>query len=242
MWSSFVATYRRKVTTASDRKTNVILAISDPTKPAIQNITAGEVFLAFNSMLCPRETVGTSACQAVSTEWQLTEWISSALMTAVAGPFVSDPLDYLRDLFMTPLYIYNPQMDGIGIGPVPAIGEIVSGLPDENYINGSLARPMNHLVISTCTIISYISVGGILLFWILVLLAVTITRQVLKTSNFPVVDFSTLSVAVQEGTDQPEFRTSLEELFRNCEAGDNEGILAQSAKAEVHSMRQPKPP
>jgi hypothetical protein len=228
--------YRRRVTAAVDWKTSVILDVSEFGAPIIQEVTVEDFKLAFDSMLCRRaDSTGSLGCPEASSESQLTQWIASALLSNAPAPFIADPWNYLRNLFMTPLYLYNPMRDGIGLSPVPSIVEIPSGVPEENLINGSLARPVNHLVVQRWTVVTYISVGGFLVFLILGLLVSTIGRQVQKTSDFPVLDFSTLSVVKQDSKEQPEMPTTFDELLEECESGDNEKILEQASKAKVYS-------
>lgn len=241
IWSTFVRVYRRTVTTVADRKTNIILDVKDLSPPEVQEITAEEFKIAFNSMLCPlTNSVGSQGCQAGSSEWHLTQWIVSVLSIDTAAPFISDPLDYLRNLFMTPLYLYNIMIDGIGLNPVPSIAEIPSGVPGENLIKGSLARPVRHLVVRQWTVVTYTSVGGFLVFLILGLLVSTVGRQAQKTSDFPVLDFSTLSIMSQDSKGQPEISTTFKELFRGCKAGDSDKLLERASKARVYSMPRPQ--
>lgn len=161
----------------------------------------------------------------------------SVLLFDTVAPFISDPMDYLRNLFMTPLYLYNTMIDGLGLTPVPSIVEIPSGIPKENLVKGSLARPVNHLVVQRWTVVTYISVGGFLVFVILGLLASTIGRQVQKTSDFPVLDFLTLSIVKQDSKEQPEMPTTFDDLFGEYESGDNERIFEQASKAKIYSKR-----
>lgn len=223
----------------ADRKTNAILDVSDFGASKPQDITVEDFRLAFNSMLCPwtNATIN-SGCPASSTDWQLTQWIASVLLLNTAAPFVSEPLDYLRNLFITPLYLYNTMIDGAGLSPVPSITEIPSGVPEENLIQGSLAKPVNHLVVRRWTVVTYIAVGGFLVFLILGLLVSTIGRQVQKTSDFPVLDFSTLSIVEHDSSNQGEVPTTLDTLFKRCECGDSEAILEKVSKAKVYSKKR----
>lgn len=224
---------------AANRKTNAILDVSEFGAHESQDITVEDFKLAFDSMLCPwtNSTVDLG-CPTASAEWLLTQWIASILMFDAAAPFISEPLNYLRNLFATPLYLYNTMIDGIGLSPVPSIVEIPSGVPKENLIKGALARPVKHLVVRRWTVVTYIAVGGFLVFMILGLLVSTIGQQVQKTSDFPVVDFSTLSVIKQDTRVPGEMPTTFDDLFKSCESWNSEKILEQASKAKVYSKKR----
>ncbi|KAH8663554.1 hypothetical protein BGZ60DRAFT_411599 [Tricladium varicosporioides] len=110
MWVTFVAIYRRKATVTTHRGNNTILGTGDFGEPEIQNITAAEFSTAFDSILYTWKNSSTLLpCEGSAQDWQLTEWIyTSLLFNAAIAPFVAAPLETLRNLFMAPLYLYNP--------------------------------------------------------------------------------------------------------------------------------------
>lgn len=239
MWATFIAIYRRKVTIATDRRSNTILGISDFGNPETQNITAADFSTAFNSMLYTWKNDSIRLpCDLSGQDWQLTEWVfSSLLFNAAVSPFVAAPLESIRNLFMAPLYLYNPLT--FGTDNNVSIDSPQKFLPQENYISGSYAKPVTHLVIKQWTSITYVVVDVFLLILVIATLAYGLRHHKQKNSHFPPIDFLTLSTIPPVPADQPQgSQDGMATSFAGCEAGDNGAILREADKIKIWARKR----
>lgn len=190
-WNVIVAPYRRHATVSIERKTGELLDVKNLTKAEPQDITPADFLSAFNGMLYPFQPLNVSfACDVTGVQFQLTSWISNVLDFSRTALFQVQPREIMRNLFMVPLFFYNPMTSPLG--PLPSVTEKVDGLPSENYILGSFSHEVKLLTITWWTVLTYIIVCGSILFLILLVLAVTAWDQVQQTSDFPFIDFLTL--------------------------------------------------
>jgi len=230
---------------ATDRNTGVLLAIQDLSAPQIQNITINEFWEAFDGMFYPfKNTTDNSTSGDPGPEETLTKWLAAALQLQPGSlaSYLSEPREIIQNIFMMPLYLYNPLIDGSELSPIPSPWDVKPGLPQENYINGSFARAVDHLEISQWTAICYVAVGGFLLLFILLVLALTAGNQAQKTSDYPVVDFLALERTSFSSGDAPgnegvrpggHDKSDVAEIFVGCAAGDNRAILEASRGVRI---------
>lgn len=242
-WSTWVSIHRRKATVFASRVTSQILQATDLQPTEIQTtITPKNFTQVFNGMLYPWKN--TTQLQSLSPEWQLTTSLAISLAFAGVVPHISEPMDRLRNLFMAPLYAYNPVISGLGINAAPAIDSIQPGLHPENYISGSLAKPVNHLQISNWTKLVYATVGSFLIVLaVCVMFGSWLAGPAQETSGFSMVDFVSLTTSKpsEDGEEPPlgeEGGKGMEEVFRGCEGGDNGEILRAAEGVKVYSRRR----
>jgi len=109
IWSTFMSIYRRTATVTSDRSSAAILDVSDLGDPVSQNLTAEGFTTALNAMLYKYTETNPlgGVCPAVGSDWQLTVAMSSAFENSLLAPQISTPMNILRNLFATPLFVFN---------------------------------------------------------------------------------------------------------------------------------------
>jgi len=121
--------------------------VKDLTPAEPQDITPADFLTAFNGILYPFQPLNVSfACDETAVQFQLTRWISTVLSFSRTAFYQTEPREILRNLFMVPLYFYNPMTSPLG--PAPSVTEKVDGLPDENYISGSFSHKVELLTIT----------------------------------------------------------------------------------------------
>ncbi|KAL5326497.1 hypothetical protein ACEPPN_004183 [Leptodophora sp. 'Broadleaf-Isolate-01'] len=234
-WSGFVGVYRRNATVASERKTGVLLDIGDlsPAKP--QHIPPADFLTAFNGMLLPwRQQNNSFECDASGPQYQLTQHISVLLDLSRFASYQVEPREILRNIFLVPLYFYNPLTTPFIT--IPARTEIATDSPNENYIDGSYAHDVNRLDISWWTVLTYMIVCGIILILILLVLALTVWNQVQETSDYPVVDFLKLTreTSIASGnTGNAGTHDDIASIFANCAVGESRDIVEASRGVRI---------
>ncbi|KAL2059747.1 hypothetical protein VTL71DRAFT_10131 [Oculimacula yallundae] len=243
-WNVIVAMYRRMATVSIDRRTGEILDMKNLTKAEPQEITPADYLTAFDGMLYPFKKLDISfACDEDGGQFQLTKWISTVLLFSKTALYQREPREILRNLFMVPLYFYNPMTSPFG--PLPSVTEKAQGLPSENNILGSFSHKVDLLTISWWTVLTYIISCGILLFLILLVLAVTAWNQVQETSNYPLVDFLTLKKATAGTTPNRSganagSQDDVATVFANCTNGGSRDILEASRGVRIIGREEAK--
>ncbi|KAK0124616.1 hypothetical protein ONS95_009565 [Cadophora gregata] len=236
-WNVIVAPYRREATVAVDRKSGELLDVKNLTKAEPQDITPADFLTAFNGFLYPFQALDISfACDVTGVEFQLTSWISNILDVSRTAAYQVHPREVLRNLFMVPLYFYNPMTSALG--PPPSVTKKVDGLPSENYILGSYSEKVDLLTISRWTVVAYIIVCGLILFLILLVLALTAWNQVQQTSDFPFVDFLALKrqtvIGISGGSGAARAtQDDIAGVFDNCVHGESGDIIEASRGVRV---------
>jgi hypothetical protein len=225
-FSTILSISRRTATVYMSRDTGTILAWEDLGKPKLQNITASDFKTAFDIMIIPWSN-SSSDIPTTSTTWQLTAQIASSLYINLAAPESSRSLDYLRNLFATPLYVFNPLV----LSGAPAITDVQPDLLRENYINGSYAREMIHAVPERWTVLTYVGVSGLLLLIIFLALALGTRYEGPESSLFPFVDSLGLKWIVVD--DEEKEVDDMKEVFRAADLGDDDKILEQAGRVRV---------
>ncbi|PVH73509.1 hypothetical protein DL98DRAFT_659361 [Cadophora sp. DSE1049] len=236
-WNVIIAPYRRNTTVALDRKTGDLLDFKNLTKAEPQDITPADFLSAFNGILYPFQPLNVSfACDVTGIQFQLTSWISNVLDFSRTALYQVQPREILRNLFMVPLFFYNPMTSPLG--PLPSVTEKVEGLPSENYILGSFSHKVRLLTIAWWTVLTYIIACGLILFLILLVLAITAWDQVQETSDFPFVDFLKLkSETITAMTNGSGAATGTQDdmttIFTNCAHGESGDIIEASRSVRI---------
>jgi hypothetical protein len=187
MFSTLIAINRRLATTASNRVTNNILEIQSLGPPMAQEISPRDFSLAFNNLIC---TIGSAStlCSGIEANALLTSMIRICIQTGQYAVTNSIPLDYLRNLFATPLILFNPVTSGFGISSL-YVNTVQPGLAPENYMNGSLARPITYVAPEEWTVVAYVGVSSFLLGLGWVLLVWAMRYDPPEKSAFAFADF-----------------------------------------------------
>jgi hypothetical protein len=187
MFSTLMAINRRLATTASDRFTSNILEIQSLGPPTAQEISPQNFSLAFDTLICPIGSVST-LCTGTGVNALLTTEIWSSIQLGQHAVTSTFPLDYLRNFFATPLIRFNPVTSGFGLSS-PSVDKVQPGLATENYVNGSLARPITYVAPEKWTLYAYAGVASFLLGLAWVVLFWAMQYHPPERSAFALVDF-----------------------------------------------------
>src|SRR5438477_4574496 len=135
MWSTLLAINRRLATTASDITTSNILQIQSLYSPTVQEISPKNFSGAFDSIIYPLgSTMKSTYCSVNGVNSLLTTAIFTNILLGQYAATSTIPLNYLRNLFATPLILFNPVTSVLGPG-YPSIDNVQPGLAPENYMN-----------------------------------------------------------------------------------------------------------
>ncbi|KAH7360947.1 hypothetical protein BKA65DRAFT_577974 [Rhexocercosporidium sp. MPI-PUGE-AT-0058] len=234
-WSGFVGIYRRNATVAIERKTGVLLDIEDLSAAKAQHIPPADFLTAFKGMLLPwREQNRSFEFDTSGPQFQLTMQIAVLLDRSRSATYQVEPREIMRNIFMVPLYFYNPLTTPFI--PQTAITEIATDSPKENYIDGSYAHKVNRLEISWWTVLTYMIVCGMILILIILILALTAWNQVQETSDYPFVDFMNLkreTSMANRNTRVPGSHDDVETIFANCAVGESGSIIEASRGVRI---------
>jgi hypothetical protein len=228
-WGISIAIHGRTASIVSDRRTLDILDVSDLGPLEAQDIPIWNFKTTWNSILYSLSKLRTSdICKTSPVAYQLTENMGSFLQFSTLAEFgveVNTPQEYLRNLFAASLHYFNLIMLN-DADPSPYTQQ--AGIPFENQINGSLAMPVSHLVITRWTVYTYIAVSGLILLITCVYLAISSLRTIPETSEFAVIDALAIRCQSNLSQQQNEASTALEGTFNGIGAGDDGAILRQA--------------
>lgn len=132
------------------------------------------------------------------------------------------PLDYLRNLFAAPLILFNPVTSGFGISSL-GVNNVQPSLAPENYVNGSLARPITYMAPEEWTVIACVGAASLLLSLGWVLLAWAMCYDPPETSAFAFVNFLRLR---WNGSRSDIWNEGIQDVF-----------LAKSSNEDGHMLR-----
>lgn len=223
--ATFISISRRTATVYAMRETSTIVAWEDLGKPEPQVITPSDFKTAFDVMVAPWSN-SSSVLPPEDSTYQLTSLIASSLNLALQAPETTQSLDYLHNFFATPLYVFNPVLLAF-----PAISNVATDLPPENYINGSYARTRVHAVPERWTVLVYLVVSSVILLACFVGLIVGTGYKGLELSAFPFIDSLKLEwVVASAGGREVE---NIREVFRNVDLADNKQVLERADGVRV---------
>lgn len=234
MWSTWIAIYRRRATIAADRKNGLLLDVSDLSDAIVQKNMTGSFYVAINQILHPwTGAASTLQCADVGPDMQVTAWLTSLLVTFANKSSTSETRDTLRNLFMTPLYMYDPMKllttnQSYEDATWPDVAT-------ENKIYGSFARRLDHLTISEWTAMTYAVSAGLLLVLVVAARLLSL-KQIQPASKFPIVDFLLLKNSVlieKRQADGTNSEIAILDVFRGCEAGHDKQILCSITAVEL---------
>lgn len=229
--STFISIYRRKASFVASRSTGDILSVQNTGPATPQDISPEDFTKAIDTFLWPWNNGSyPQLCEIVSQQVGLNGLMWSALTQGMVGGASTLPLDYLRNLFATALFMFNSAY--VGAPVTTSYVDILKGLPAENYVDGSMAREVYHTVPAAWTVYAFIAVGGIILLLIWgVLLTLTPYYGVPKTSSFPFVDLLALRWENLEGS--TEGTDDLKNVFPGRARGDDMEVIRQAADVKV---------
>lgn len=161
---------------------------------------------------------------------QLTAQIATTLILNLAAPESTKSLDYLCNLFATPLYVFNPLLLGLSAAP-PDITDIQLGLLPENYINGSYAKRRDHAVPERWTVLVYVIVSGVLLLVCFLGLVVGTGFEGTESSEFHFIDSLKLKWFIEEhnGAEVEDLR----HFFSSIDLANNAKVLAHASGVRI---------
>jgi len=150
--------------------------------------------------------------------------------------------EYLRNLLVTPLQLFNSVADGTRL-QVPATDGPRPDLPVENSFMGSYAREVEYVAPARWTIYAYMASGGVLLLligcattWTLASV-LTAKKKISEPSIFPLVDFLRLDhlLTVRGTGEHPDeiARADLTNVFRDESLRNDHMILRDAANVRV---------
>jgi hypothetical protein len=178
-------------------------------------------------MLCPltEASLVSSYCTGEAALAQLTDGIQTDILIGNAAPTSSRPLDNLHNLFAASLMVFNPVTSALGATPMP--NGIQSGLPHENYVKGSVARPAAFVAPQRWTALAYAAVMGSLLVLMWCYIAWAIESRPKRTRPFPILQF--LMLKWGGGT----VGTDLKEHFENNRDYENWHPLGEASRFKL---------
>ena len=226
--ATFISISRRTATVYSMRDTSLIVAWEDLGTPQVQVITPSDFKTGFDTMVVPWNS--SSLAFQNQDNILLTAQIASTLRINLDAPESTKSLDYLCDLFATPLYVFNPLLLGSN-AIVPYITDIQPGLPVENYINGSYARTRDHAVPEYWTVLVYVIVSGVLLLACFLGLIVGTGLEGFESSEFPFIDSMKLKWSM-EHDDRREFE-GVRDVFSGVDLADKVEVLERAAGVRI---------
>lgn len=228
MFSTLIAINRRLATTASNRATNNILEIQSLGPPMAQEISPRDFSLAFNTLICAIGSTST-LCSGTEANALLTDIIRINIQTGQYAVANTIPLDCLRNLFATPLILFNPVTSGFGISSLH-VNSVQPGLAPENYMNGSLARPITYVAPEKWTAVAYVCVSSFLLGLGWVLLVWAMRYDPPEASAFAFVDFLRLR---WNGTGSDIWNGDIQDLFLTKRSNKDADILRAVGDVKV---------
>lgn len=225
--STFIAIYRRTASFVASRSTGDILSVYNLGPAEAQHISPQNFSRAIDTMLYPwSNSSSPQLCEIVGERAVLNAMMWTRLAQGIVAGAWTGPLDDLRNLFATALFVYNP----VTFTGQISINETQSGLLAENYITGSMAREGTHVVPQAWTVYVYIAVAGGILVVISVLLPWTATYKAPNTSAFPFVDCLSLNRYV---TGSMTEQRDLMEVFVGLQQGKDMDVLERIANVKV---------
>jgi hypothetical protein len=201
-WATRLVIHRRLVTFTADRRTELIVSVSDLSPPILQTIPASDFRPAFASLLC-EETSKSSLCEQLGPNTLFTDSVASMAAVTVNSNAFSPALGILQNLFATSLYLFTPvfirqtQVDAVALSNIT-----IDGLSEENYFQASLAKPYEYVAPAPWTSLAYLVSGLVLVVLCSSAIALSSVIGTPEVSNFPGVDAMRLRVEDRHGAEQ----------------------------------------
>jgi len=108
----------------------------------------------------------------------------------------SPAVGVLQNLFATSLYMFTPvfkRQIGVPDGST-IVDQVLKGLPEENYFQGSLAKPYEYVAPAPWTVVAYLVSGVVLLVLCSGAISFSSVVGTPEVSSFPGVDVVRLKV------------------------------------------------
>ncbi|KAH7117881.1 hypothetical protein B0J11DRAFT_592362 [Dendryphion nanum] len=217
-WTSWVQFYRRNATLTFSRSTFTIEEIDDVSTHQILQITPGDLFEAFNSVLYrPFQSTNDVRYDLNSDRYTRTQHIGLNLYRGISsdrGAGLTFGHDWLRNLLAMPLYIFQPTITSAG-AEIPGVEngtQVAPNLPKENYVQGSYCVASKRAVPAFEFVLSYAVLAGVVLMFItLGKMACSVLSGYVETSDFPLLDFRALTVIINEEPEEIQLSSRLNE-------------------------------
>ncbi|KAK8920152.1 hypothetical protein VCV18_008987 [Metarhizium anisopliae] len=199
-WASALSIYRHNATLAADRYTSSISQVKDLTAPLPQDIKPIDLFTALETLICPYNSqssnCGVNTNFAMAANAMFTDSIWASLLVASNTPTSTVPLDLLRNMMATVLFIYNPVFAPAARGG-PSISTVQPNLPQENYFQGSFAERIDYIAPEPWTVYAYLGVGAFLILAAVLAISVASRHKSYQESSFDFVNL--LRLRVEDG-------------------------------------------
>jgi hypothetical protein len=239
MWSTSMVIYRRTATTTASRLSEDILRAAELGQPEVQYMHPSDFFTIYDSVFINPLNGSGDACLTVRPEYLQTIMFYTYLNESATRirQTNSQPLDYLRNVLATPLYLCNAVTLTASKSPhAPQ-----SGLGEEYYTNGSAAFAQQRAVPARWTVWTYAATAGMLLLLTFVVALISCFAS-LESSSFPLVDFLTLPEPVR-AVGEDEWGDTMaraqamrvEEIFPAWRHWDNSGIVQRSSEIRLRA-------
>ena len=231
-----MSVYRRTATVACSRASWAMLHAENLGSPTPEIIDPSDLFKAFDAILTPAGKQSSDP-QCPTPESQLTNYLYIFIdqSSTPINQAINIPLDYLRNLLATPLYLCNKVMLTASDSP----SAIEKDLPPENYLLGSYAIQVERAIPAKWSSITYSVLYGQILLVLFVVLITTSVFESPNTSSFPIADLWMSIKAATSERDDGEERTNepsavqFHELFTGIKPGDNKAILGRADKVAI---------
>ncbi|KAG9229454.1 hypothetical protein BJ875DRAFT_488901 [Amylocarpus encephaloides] len=218
-----IAYSRVLATTTYDRLTDRIRNVEGIKDHKVEIISPYHITIAIDTLLCAIGS-GSTLCQGSATNALFTSQIFLGLKFRAVpqGSYNTEYLNYLRNLLVAPLFVFNNSTGSAGGTSRPFINEPQPNLRAEYYINGSLAREYRYISPEAWTIYVYVSVAAFLLIaaWIVSVWAESYPR--VQTSSFPFVDYLKLRWSLEQSE---EWKDDLKLVFEGEGATSDSKVI-----------------
>jgi hypothetical protein len=231
MTATYLSIYRRTATVYASRETSTIFSVKDFSDPIAQSIAAQDFLTAFDSVIIP--WVGQPyQCQESGPSFQLTTGLFTDLDLGLEAPESTIPLDRLRNLFATALFVSTPLF----VTSTLTVDTVQPDLPAENYFQGSYATPIDHIVPAQWTAITFTACGAFTFVVILVGVGLSYISKGPEISQFPFLNTSKLRwerIGPQVEPGDAMAGSNLVDSYRNIDLTDDSEVLKRAADIKV---------
>lgn len=231
MTMTYISIYRRTATVYASRETSNIFSVEDLSEPIAQSIAAQDFLTAFDSIIIPW-TGQLLQCQESRPSFELTTDLFTGLDLGLAAPESTIPLDRLRNLFATALFVSTP----IFAPTTLAIDTVQPGLPAENYFQGSYATPIDHIVPAQWTAVTFTICGAVILLVIIVGMSLSYISEGPEISSFPFLNTSKLRwerIGPQAEPGVAMSGSNLVDIYEHRDLTNDSEVLKEAADVRV---------
>jgi hypothetical protein len=201
-WGISAAIYRLSTSLTFTRSNFYIQQIHSLGPYTKADIQPADLLTVWNAVLYPLKNITLDNIQDRATQtYALTSSITARLQAAndPNGDGVTLGRDWLRNLLVTPLYLFQPTIAPAENTFATYTNQTQLGLPPENHITGSYCRTSRRAVPSLGTVIAYGIVAGLTLVLTAIARGTSAWQGEVSTTEFPLIDLVALTT-VRTGT------------------------------------------